>query len=86
MIILNYKAKLEKIKKIILQWNSRILTATERLTVIKTLLIQNVNHLLPALPNHSEEVIGCFENDLYKFLWKSKIHQVNKNIMIQDFA
>lgn len=44
-------------------------------------MIQKVNHLLPALPKPSEEVIGSFENDLSVFLWKSKIHQVNKNII-----
>ena len=85
MIDLNYKTKLDEIKKIIIQWNSRSLTPFGRLTVIKTLLIPKVNHLILALPNPSEEVIKSFENDLYNFLWKSKIHKVKKKVIIQDY-
>ena len=69
MIDLNYKTKLDEIKKIIIQWNSRSLTPLGRLTVIKTLLIPKVNHLILALPNPSEEVIKSFENDLYNFFY-----------------
>ena len=61
-----------------IRWNSRSLTPFGRLTVIKTLLIPKVNHLILALPNPSEEVIKSFQNDLYNFLWKSKIYKVNK--------
>ena len=68
-----------------IRWNSRSFTPFGRLTVIKTLLIPKINHLILALPNPSEEVIKSFQNDLYNFLWKSKIHKVNKSVIIQDY-
>ena len=52
-----------------IRWNSRSLTPFGRLTVIKTLPIPKINHLILALPNPSEEVIKSFENDLYNFFY-----------------
>ena len=51
---LNYDKKLVKIKFIIKQWSKRSLTALGRLSIIKTLLISQINHLFIALPNPND--------------------------------
>ena len=86
MVEMNYKTKLKGIKKVMMQWNSRNLTPLGRLTVIKTLLIPKLNHLILTIPNPNEETICAFEKDLYNFLWNNKTHKVKKNIMIQEYA
>lgn len=86
MVELNYKSRLEEIKKTMLLWKSRSLTPIGRLTVIKTLLIPKLNHLILTIPNPNDEIIQAFERDLYNFLWGGKVHKINKNVIIQDYA
>lgn len=85
MINLNYNVKLDDIKKLIKQWKLRKLTILGRLTVIKSLIIPKMNHLVLTLPNPSKDFLENFERELYVYLWGSKIHKVNKQTIIQDY-
>ena len=55
---LNYVKKLVKIKSLISQWSKRRLTPMGRLTVIKTILISQLNHLFISIPNPSTQFLG----------------------------
>ena len=81
----NYKNKVEEIKRIMKHWEKRNLTPFGRLTVIKTLLIPKLNHLICTIPNPSQSMINSLEKDFYNFLWKSKRHKIKKNVAIQDY-
>ena len=63
----------------------RKLTPIGRLTVIKTLIIPKLNHLILTLPNPKPEFLKMFETELFLFLWNSKIHKIKKNVIIQDY-
>ena len=54
---INYNEKIKEIKKEIKQWSRRILTPLGRITILKTLLIAKLNHLIIALPNPSIDTI-----------------------------
>jgi hypothetical protein len=54
---LNYDKKLVKIKHIISQWDKRHLTPIGRITLIKFLLISQLNHLFISLPSPSNTFI-----------------------------
>lgn len=54
---LNYDKKLVKIKEIINQWNKRHTTPIGRITLIKSLIISQMNHLFISLPTPSSKVI-----------------------------
>ena len=47
---LNYSSKIEEMKKIFLNWSKRILTPLGRITVIKSLALSKINHLILSLP------------------------------------
>ena len=85
MLEINYKYKVEEIKRIMKHWEKRNLTPFGRLTVIKTLLIPKLNHLICTIPNPSQSMINSLEKDFYNFLWKSKRHKIKKNVAIQDY-
>ena len=85
MLEINYKNKVEEIKRIMKHWEKRNLTPFGRLTVIKTLLIPKLNHLICTIPNPSQSMINSLEKDFYNFLWKSKRHKIKKNVDIQDY-
>ena len=57
MVDLNYAEKLNEIKKLFLNWSKRILTPLGKITVIKSLALSKINHLILALPNPSKTII-----------------------------
>ena len=58
MVDINYTTKLKEIEMDIKHWTRRILTPLGRLTVLKTLLISKLNHLIISLPNPSSDKIS----------------------------
>ena len=81
-----YKNKVEETKRITQLWENRNLTPLGRLTVIKTLLIPKLNHLICTIPDPSRSMISSLEKDFYNFLWKSIIkHKIKKNVAIEDY-
>lgn len=48
---INYDLKLVKIKSILKQWKKRHLTPIGKITVIKTLVLPLLNHILMSIPN-----------------------------------
>ena len=82
---LNYDKKLVKIKSIIKQWDRRNLTPIGRLTLIKSLLISQLNHLFITLPSPSKETILELNDILFSSLWKSKVDKVKRKIVTQEY-
>ena len=61
IVDLNYNAKLLEIRNLLLNWSKRLLTPLGRITVIKSLALSKINHLILALPNPSTKIIDeCF--------------------------
>ena len=77
-IDLNYNSQTVDINRMLQQWEYRKLTPVGRLTIIKSLIIPKLNHLILSLPNPGQEYLKTLENRLYHFLWGSKIHKIQK--------
>ena len=82
---LNYDKKLVKIKSLIHTWEKRILTPIGKITVIKTLLISQLNHLFLSIPNPNETFMRKLNTLLYNFLWNYKPDQVKREIIIKNY-
>ena len=54
---MNYLPKIEEMKKLFLNWSKRILTPIGKSTVIKSLALFKINHLILSLPKPSEKII-----------------------------
>ena len=78
MLNLNYNTRLIDIKNTLCQWRRRMLTPIGRLTVIKTLIIPKMNHLILTLPNPDKDFLKNFETEIYQYLCDGKIHKVKK--------
>lgn len=85
MVELNYLPKLIEIRKLLKQWKVRRMTPIGRLTVLKTLIIPKLNHLILALPMPNDNFLKDLESEMFEFLWNSKIHKVKKDTVFQDF-
>ena len=81
---LNFDKKLVKLKSLISNWKRRILSPIGRITIVKTLLISQMNLLFIALPNPDENFIKKLNTILYEFIWKSKTDRVKRDVMIKE--
>ena len=82
----NLKPKIEQIQKAMAQWRRRNLTPLGRITVIKSLLISKLVHLLTALPDPSEEELKNLERLLFEFVWAGKRDPVKRAKVIQGYS
>ena len=69
---LNIRPKLLEMEKLISLWKNRNLTLIGKITIIKTLLISKIIHILLSLPKPSEDTFKMIEEIFKKFLWGDK--------------
>ena len=85
IIKLNYDKKLVKIKNIVKSWRRRILTPLGKITVIKTLLTSQLNHLFMSIPNPNELFIKKLNTLLFKYIWDEKPDKIKRDILYQPY-
>ena len=61
-------------------WTKRDLTPFGKVTVIKTLVISKIVHILLALPSPSEKLFTKIEKMLFEFLWDGKPDPIKRKI------
>ena len=81
IVSLNFNPKILEIKRMINNWGKRQLTPLGRITVIKTLFLSKINHLLISLPNPKSQTVRQIEELFYGFLWSGKPSRITKNII-----
>ena len=69
---LNLEGKILDMGKLISIWKIRNLTLVGKITIIKTLLISKITHILLSLPKPSEEYFDRIEKTFLNFLWQNK--------------
>ena len=67
------------------QWAKRILTPLGRLSVLRTLLISKLNHLITSSPKPSADKIIKLNKTFFELLWKSSTDKIKREIITQDF-
>ena len=66
------------------QWRRRNLSLMGKITVIKSLLLSKLVHILTALPNPSDEDIKKINNIFYKFIWNDGADKIKRARIVQD--
>ena len=84
MIDENYEHKILEMKNTIKQWSTRKLTVFGRITVVKTLVILKITHLLISWPNPPERTLKHINTILFKFVWQNKPDRIKRVILVQD--
>ena len=84
MIHLNYTDKILEISKLIKQWSKRKLTVMGRITVIKSLAISKIVHLLLSIPNPDVNMMKKLNVMFYKYIWNGSTDRIARNSLIQD--
>ena len=83
---INFDRKLENIEKEILQWSKRQISPLGRITVVKSILLSKLTHLLSVLPKPSIQWLKKLEQLLFKFIWNKKpYNKISRKTLQLDF-
>ena len=84
MIGINYMDKIAQIKNSIKMWRRRFLTRLGKITVIKSLLLPKITHLLLSLPNPDTEILNIISSIFYDFLWTGRA-KMKQSIIVKQY-
>ena len=82
---LNISDKLDSMRGAIKAWGCRNLTPMGRITVLQSLVLSKITHILQSLPSPSDDVFKTLEKMAYDFIWGEKRHEVKKQTLCKDF-
>ena len=68
-----------------MEQNLRQLIPLGKITVIKTLVISKITHLLITLPDPPEQFLNNLNSLLFSFLWDGKQSKIKKTVVCQPF-
>ena len=68
---MKYTKALDKARKTMNHWNTRLLTPLGRITIIKSLLVPSFTHLFLSIPTPAN-ILKNLNAELYRFLWNKK--------------
>ena len=67
------------------QWRRRNLSLIGKVTVIKSLFLSKLVHILTALPNPTEEDIKRINRIFYKFIWNNSADKIKRVKIVQGY-
>ena len=82
---LNFRKKIIDVSKILKNWQHKKLTLLGKVTVIKTLALPKLIHLLTSLPNLKQSLFNDLNKLFFNFLWDGKPEKIKRNTLIADF-
>ena len=85
MIPVNYESKLEEIQKLLSCWSKRMLTPYGKITVIKSLPLSKITHLILALPTASTVIVNQLQMMFFNFVWNNARDRIQRKVIIQDY-
>ena len=84
IIGINYGNKIQTLKNSIKLWQRRALSPLGKITVIKSLLLPKITHLLIALPNPGITLLQEINTLFYDFLWKGRA-KIKQSVVVKQY-
>ena len=78
---LNIFRKLGEIKKLIRTWHSRNLTPYCKVTILKSLLMSKLTHMLLSLPSPNDDLVSELNALFADFLWANRPPKLRREIL-----
>ena len=82
--MLFFSEKIKRVKNILNSWSASRLTLLGKITIVKTLALSQIVHVLTSLPTH-QGALKEINTLLYDFLWESKGDKIKRTQMINDY-
>ena len=84
IVDINYKDKITQVKNLIRIWQRRFLTPLGKITVIKSLILPKITHLLISLPNPNSDFLNNINSIFYDYLWNGRA-KIKQSIVIKQY-
>ena len=82
--LINYNNAIIKIENTIASWKKRSLTPLGKITVIKSLILSQLNHLFMSIPLPGKGFCENLNKKLYNFVWDDKPEKIKCVILSQN--
>lgn len=86
MIDINFSTKIKEISLILKSWQHRKLSLLGKITVVKSLALSKIVHLLTSLPNLNQSMLNQLNSQFFSFIWNGKTERLKRKTLIGDFA
>ena len=80
-----WEQKLLKLQKVLDSWTKRSLTIFGRVTVLKSLALSQITHLI-IVDTIPPKFLKILESKIFKFIWKRKIEKIRRCSLTEDFS
>ena len=74
-----------KLQKVLDSWIKRNLTIFGRVTVLKSLALSQITHLI-IVDTIPPKFLKILESKIFKFIWKRKIEKIRRCSLTEDFS
>lgn len=81
----NFVVKIEEIRLLLNTWSKRIITPIGKITVIKSLALAKLNHLIISLPNPSINIVKRIQKMFFNFLWNNGPDKIKRVTITQNY-
>ena len=81
---INILSKINDIKKLIRTWSCRQLTPYGKVSIVKSLLLSKITHILLSLPSPNLEILKQIDSLFLNFVWSNKPAKFSKAILEAD--
>ena len=82
---LNYRQKINDIRKMVNSWSKRNLSTLGRITVVKSLMIPKLTHLFISLPNPQKDLLREIDTLLFNYIWNSKVDRIARKYITRQY-
>ena len=82
----NIQIQIEIMKTDLRSWRKRHLTPFGKATIIKSLMLSKIIHILSALPNPTERTLFALQNIFLNFLWDGKNSKIKNTVTVQKIS
>ena len=74
----NFESKLKVIQSIMNNWRRRFITVRGKITLVKSLLLPKLTHILVSLPKPSIAFIKRLKSSIFHFIWGGKVDRLKR--------
>ena len=82
----NILPKIEKMEGTLKSWGFRNITPIGKVTILKSLVLSKITHILQALPSPPKHLLTTIEKLCFDFIWSKKRHEVKRETAYKDIG
>lgn len=84
IIEVNYNDRITQMKNSLKVWCRRFLTPLGKITVVKTLILPKITHLLMSLPDPEPKILNNINGMFFEFIWNGR-SKIKQSVVVKQY-